>query len=209
MLEDDEASDGRPAAARIESLAEFRRYKVGDKVSQGDMLATLFGPGEHKASRRTASPTPKAVAHGAGRAGSSRFRSRLPRPPRPAAPPPRPAARPRREAGSIPGCWLSTTALAATPPPSAPPIWARTSFWSTHDPDARRRLSQRRLHIPSKALLHVAKVCRGRQGDGFTRRELWPPADLGPCGHSGLEGRGGRELTAASPWSREAARGQT
>ena len=77
----------------------------------------------------------------------------------------RQAARRRARAISTPRCWCSAPVPAATPPRSAPPISARTSCWSNAAPT----LGGVCLNvgcIPSKALLHAAKVIDERQGDG-------------------------------------------
>ena len=88
--------------------------KIGDKVSQGDLLAT-YAEGGAARRRRTA---------------ASKSRSPLLKPPRPLAR--RRSPRPTRGAKPIsrPISWFWAPVPAATPPPSAPPISGRTLFWS-------------------------------------------------------------------------------
>ena len=111
------------------------KVKVGDKVSEGALILTA----RRRAPRRRPRPP-----------------QRRPRPPvgspRRRRPPP---ARPRPTSNAT--SWCSAPAPAATPPPSAPPISARRSCWS----NAGATLGGVCLNvgcIPSKALLHAAKV---------------------------------------------------
>ena len=127
-LESDKASMDVPAPE--DGVIGEIRVKVGDKVTQGDVLATYSGGGETK--QAAAPQTPKAPRRPpTPEAAASKSRSPLPRPPRPQvrrrSPPPTLAARPI----SRPISWFWAPVPAATPPPSAPPIWGRTSFWST------------------------------------------------------------------------------
>ena len=129
-LESDKASMDVPAPE--DGVIGEIRVKVGDKVTQGDVLATYSGgeetpkaaaPKPPRLSRRL--PTPEAKA--------SRSRSPLPRPPRRQV---RRRSRPPILAGrpiSRPISWFWAQVPAATPPPFAPPIWGRTSFWSSRD----------------------------------------------------------------------------
>ena len=110
ILESDKASLEVPApdAGVIGEI----KVKVGDKVSQGDLLATFA-----RQRRRPAGQ--------AGRAGADR-RAREPDARAVAGPAPRPR---RRNPISNATCWCSAPAPAATPPRSAPPISASMSCW--------------------------------------------------------------------------------
>ena len=129
-LESDKASMDVPAPE--DGVIGEIRVKVGDKVTQGDVLATYSGGERHKAGccagdaqSRRRPLMPEAVA--------SKSRSPLQRPPRPQV---RRRSRRLTLAGrpiSRPISWFWGPVPAATPPPSAPPIWGRTSFWSMRD----------------------------------------------------------------------------
>ena len=126
--------------------------KIGDKVTQGDLLAT-YSSGED--TKQTAAP--KAVAPAGAQGGGVEIQEPAPKAARPAGPPPKPAADPGGQADFEADILVLGAGPAATPPPSAPPIWGRTSFWS----NSRPTLGGVCLNvgcIPSKALLHVAKV---------------------------------------------------
>ena len=126
-LESDKATMDVPAPE--DGVIGEIHVKVGDKVSEGALLATYAEGGKRPPPRLTAAP---------------RSKSQRPRPrPRPLrSPRPIPAARrmSRRTSSS------SAPVPAATRPPSAPPIWARMWCLSTNAHDARRRLPQCRLH---------------------------------------------------------------
>ena len=111
-LESDKATLDVPAP-EAGVIGEIK-VKVGDKVSQGALLATFAGGGAAGA----AAPSPPSAA--------------APQPPQPAAGRQRRAAAPAAtRPTSNATCWCSAPAPAATPPPSAPPISARRSCWSS------------------------------------------------------------------------------
>ena len=94
------------------------RVKLGDKVSQGTVIATVEAGEAAKPAAPAAAPAPA---------------------PAQAAPSPQPASKgggsarpssPRSRASmptTTPKCWCSAPARADTPPPSAPPTWACAS----------------------------------------------------------------------------------
>ena len=134
-LESDKATLDVPAP-EAGVIGEIK-VKVGDKVSQGALLATLGSGGR----RARPPPTP-------------------PSPPRPpATPAPAPRLPPRRRTADF-ECDIARArrrARAAIPPRSAPPISAQKVVLV----DRRPTLGGVCLNvgcIPSKALLHVAKV---------------------------------------------------
>ena len=146
-LESDKATMDVPAPE--DGVIGEVRVKVGDKVSQGALLATYAG-GARQRCGRAARPPP---AQGGGVEIQE---------PRPKAAARRAAAEAcgRSRAGrriSRPTFSCSAPAPAATPPPSAPPISGRRSCWSMRG----TTLGGVCLNvgcIPSKALLHVAKI---------------------------------------------------
>ena len=167
-LESDKATMDVPAPE--DGVIGEIHVKIGDKVSQGDLLATYSGGRTKKAA---APPTPKAAAPTGGQAASrsrSRLRRRRRQPVRRRSPRRIPADRPI----SRPIFWCWALVPAATPPPSAPPIWGRMSFWSTLRPT----LGGVCLNvgcIPSKALLHVAKVIDDAKAMGSHGVSFGPP----------------------------------
>ena len=141
------------------------RVKVG---RQG-----LAGHDDRRCSKRGRARQPRRAAAGKRPQPQPRSPSATAAAAAPAAPPSpgaargctaaRPCARrsPPRSRASMPTCtpkcWCSAPAPAATPPPSAPPTSARRSCWSSATPT----LGGVCLNvgcIPSKALLHAAKV---------------------------------------------------
>jgi pyruvate/2-oxoglutarate dehydrogenase complex dihydrolipoamide acyltransferase (E2) component len=121
-LESDKASMDVPAPE--DGVIGEIHVKIGDKLTQGDLLATYSSAGE---TQQAAAPqTPKATAATADAEGGVQMsrpqvhrRRRLPTP----------ADRPI----SRPISWFSAPVPAAIPPPSAPPISGRTSFWLIRD----------------------------------------------------------------------------
>ena len=98
------------------------KVKVGDRVSQGDLIATLEGQGASAG----------AGAPGQGQAGYGT--SALDAKGNGAARAPAPTAKPpgrRRRATTTPRCWCSAPVPAATRPRSAPPTSARRWCWSS------------------------------------------------------------------------------
>ena len=126
-LESDKASMDVPAPE--DGVIGEIHVKVGDKVSQGDLLATYSGGGETKQAARRRRPKPPPTA--GAQAAASKSRSPLRRPPRPPARRRSPRLTPAGRPTSRPISWFWAPVPAATPPPSAPPISGRTSFWST------------------------------------------------------------------------------
>ena len=158
-LESDKATMDVPAPE--DGVIGEVHVKVGDKVSQGALLATYAG----------------GAAATAGRGAAAA-----------AAPPQRACAcRPLRRPTSRPKFWCSAPVRAAIPPLSAPPTSGRRSCWSTRG----ATLGGVCLNvgcIPSKALLHVAKVIDEAAALASARRELRRAGDRSRR-PSRLEGR--------------------
>src|SRR5271155_1349614 len=88
-LESDKASMDVPAPE--DGVIGEIRVKIGDKVTQGDLLATYSARGDTK---QAAAETPKTPASADARGGGVGIRNPAPPPPAPAPPPPSPAADP-------------------------------------------------------------------------------------------------------------------
>ena len=127
-LESDKASMDVPAPE--DGVIGEIRVKVGDKVTQGDLLATYSAGGEAK--QAAAPQTPKAAPADA-QGGGVEIQEPAPKAAAPAGPPPKPAPTPAGRRTSRPISWFWAPVPAATPPPSARPISGRTSCWSTRD----------------------------------------------------------------------------
>src|SRR5271155_4902631 len=93
-LESDKASMDVPAPE--DGVIGEIHVKVGDKLSQGDLLATYSGGGETK--QASAPQTPKAAPTADSQGGGVKTRERPPRASPPAGPPPKPAADPGGQA---------------------------------------------------------------------------------------------------------------
>src|SRR5271154_7426209 len=89
-LESDKASMDVPAPE--DGVIGEIRVKVGDKVSQGDLLATYSGGGETK--QAAAPQTPKAAPTKGAQGGGVEIQAPAPKAAAPASPPPKPAADP-------------------------------------------------------------------------------------------------------------------
>src|ERR1700728_277821 len=92
-LESDTASMDVPAPE--DGVIGEIRVKVGDKVSQGDLLATYSGAGETK---EVAAQAPKAAAPTNGAQGGVEIQEPAPKATAPAGPAPKPAADPGGQA---------------------------------------------------------------------------------------------------------------
>ena len=160
-LESDKATMEVPAA-QSGTIREVK-VKVGDRVSEDDVIAII-----ETECRCCCCTARRATRPGQGQAGygSSALEARPDRKGWTQCPPQPQNLQSRRPATSMPRCWCSEPARAATPPPSGPPISARTSCWSSAG-QARRRLPQRRLHS-------VQGAAARRQGRS-TKRETWAP----------------------------------
>ena len=128
-LESDKASMDVPAPE--DGVIGEIRVKVGDKVTQGDVLATYSGGEETK--QAAAPQTPKAAPTADAQGGGVEIQEPAPKAAAPAGPPPKPPLTLAGRPISRPISWFWGPVPAATPPPSAPPIWGRTSFWSRRD----------------------------------------------------------------------------
>ena len=188
-LESDKASMDVPAPE--DGVIGEIRVKVGDKVSQGDVLATYSGGGETKAGR--CAQAPKAAASAGAQGGGVEIQEPAPKAAAPAGPPPKPAADPGGQAdfeadilvlGAGPGGYTAAFRAADL---------GQNVVLVDCAPDPRGRVSQRRLH-PLEGAAACRQGHRRREGHGFARREFWR-ADLRPCCDPQLEGRRGQELT--------------
>ena len=117
-LESDKASMDVPAPE--DGVIGEIRVKVGDKVTQGDVLATYSARGDTK--QAAASETPKAAASADARGGGVEIQEPAPKAAAPAGPPPKPAADPGGQADFEAEFWFWGPVPAAIPPPSALPI---------------------------------------------------------------------------------------
>ena len=124
-LESDKATMEVPAP-QSGTISEVK-VKVGDRVSQGDVIAVIEG-GTGVPLRPSATTRPARAKR-----ATDRRRSRPGRAERrgQGARAGRKAACRRSRATSTPRCWCSAPGPAATPPPSGPPISARRSCWWT------------------------------------------------------------------------------
>ena len=199
-LESDKASMDVPAPE--DGVIGEIRVKVGDKVSQGDVLATYAGGRRGEAGRRAAAPKrPRRRAQG----GGVEIQEPAPKPPRP-----RSAAEARgrpgragRFRGRYSGSGRRSRRLHRRLPRRRSRAERRSGRLAT---DARRRVPQRRLH-PVQGAAACRQGHRRRQGDGLAWGEL-RRADLRPCGDPRLEGWRGQAPDRRPRRAREAAQGQ-
>jgi dihydrolipoamide dehydrogenase len=152
-LESDKASMDVPAPE--DGVIGEIRVKVGDKVTQGDVLATFSGGEETK---QAAPQTPKAAAPAADvRGGGVEIQEPAPKAAAPASPPPKPAADPGGQADFE----ADILVLGAGPGGYTAAFRAADLGQNVVLVDSRPTLGGVCLNvgcIPSKALLHVAKV---------------------------------------------------
>jgi dihydrolipoamide dehydrogenase len=149
-LESDKATMDVPAPE--DGVIGEIRVKVGDKVSQGDLLATYSGAGETKQAA-----APQAAPPPAARGGGLEIQELAPRPAAPAGPPPKPAADPGGQADFE----ADILVLGAGPGGYTAAFRAADLGQNVVLVDSRTTLGGVCLNvgcIPSKALLHVAKV---------------------------------------------------
>ena len=181
-LESDKATMDVPAPS--DGVIGAIHVKVGDKVSQGALLATYADAGGAKAA------APKAAAPPAGgQDGGVEIQAPAPKA-TPAGPPPKPAA----DAGGKADIEADILVLGAGPGGYTAAFRAADLGQSVVLVDKRATLGGVCLNvgcIPSKALLHVAKVideakAMGAHGVSFRR------ACLRSCGHPWLEGGRGQ-----------------
>ena len=149
-LESDKASMDVPAPE--DGVIGEVHVKIGDKVTQGDLLAT-YSSGED--TKQTAAP--KAVAPAGAQGGGVEIQEPAPKAARPAGPPPKPAADPGGQADFE----ADILVLGAGPGGYTAAFRAADLGQNVVLVDSRPTLGGVCLNvgcIPSKALLHVAKV---------------------------------------------------
>ena len=152
-LESDKASMDVPAPE--DGVIGEIRVKVGDKVTQGDVLATYSGGEGTKPA--AAPPTPKAAPTAGARGGGVEIQEPAPKAAAPAGPPPKPAPDPGGQADFE----ADILVLGAGPGGYTAAFRAADLGQNVVLVDARPTLGGVCLNvgcIPSKALLHVAKV---------------------------------------------------
>src|ERR1700685_4594726 len=152
-LESDKASMDVPAPE--DGVIGEIRVKVGDKVTQGDLLGTYSAGGEAKPA--AARETPKAARTADARGGGVEIQEPAPKAAAPAGPPPKPAADPGGEADFE----ADILVLGAGPGGYTAAFRAADLGQNVVLVDSRPTLGGVCLNvgcIPSKALLHVAKV---------------------------------------------------
>ena len=152
-LESDKASMDVPAPE--DGVIGEIRVKVGDKVTQGDVLATYSGGEETKPAAEP--PTPKAAPAAGARGGGVEIQEPAPKTAAPAGPPPKPAPDPGGQADFE----ADILVLGAGPGGYTAAFRAADLGQNVVLVDARPTLGGVCLNvgcIPSKALLHVAKV---------------------------------------------------
>ena len=152
-LESDKASMDVPAPE--DGVIGEIRVKVGDKVTQGDVLATYSG-GEG-AKPAAEAPTPKAASAAGAQGGGAEIQEPAPKTAAPAGPPPKPAPDPGGQADFE----ADILVLGAGPGGYTAAFRAADLGQNVVLVDARPTLGGVCLNvgcIPSKALLHVAKV---------------------------------------------------
>ena len=166
-LESDKATMEVPATA-AGKIVELK-VKVGDKLSEGSVVAILEAEGAAApaapATSEAAKPVPPVASEAAKPAAPATSPPRLRKQSSPRRSPPQaPAARRTSNAA----CWYLAPVLVATPPHSVRPILSRYGAGRTLRL-ARRRLPQRRLHS-------VAARCRPcHQHAGICRCAWTPP----------------------------------
>ena len=144
------------------------RVKVGDKVTQGDVLATYAGGDEKKQAsepKAGAPQTPKAVAPAGAQDGGVEIQEPTPKATTPAGPAPKPAADPGGQADFE----ADILVLGAGPGGYTAAFRAADLGQNVVLVDSRPTLGGVCLNvgcIPSKALLHVAKVIEDAKAMG-------------------------------------------
>jgi dihydrolipoamide dehydrogenase len=152
-LESDKASMDVPAPE--DGVIGEIRVKVGDKVTQGDVLATYSGGEETK--QAGAPQTPKAAPTADARGGGVEIQEPAPKAAAPAGPPPKPAPDPGGQADFE----ADILVLGAGPGGYTAAFRAADLGQNVVLVESRPTLGGVCLNvgcIPSKALLHVAKV---------------------------------------------------
>src|SRR3984957_9050978 len=149
-LESDKASMDVPAPA--DGVIGEIRVKVGDKISQGDLLATYLDAGGTKQA-----PAPKTAAPANAQGGGVEIQEPAPKAAAPAGPPPKPAPDPSGQAD------FEADIRVRGPARGGYPAAFRAADLGQNVVlvDSRPTLGGVCLNvgcIPSKALLHVAKV---------------------------------------------------
>jgi dihydrolipoamide dehydrogenase len=160
-LESDKASMDVPAPE--DGLIGEIRVKVGDKVTQGDVLATYSAGTEAK--QAAAPQTPKAALGADAQGGGVEIQEPAPKAAAPAGPPPKPAADPGRQADFE----ADILVLGAGPGGYTAAFRAADLGQNVVLVDSRPTLGGVCLNvgcIPSKALLHVAKVVEDAKAMG-------------------------------------------
>ncbi len=149
-LESDKATMDVPAPE--DGVIGEIRVKVGDKVTQGDLLATYSGAGETKQAA-----TPKTAAPASAQGGGVEIQEPAPKAAAPTGPPPKAAADPGGQADFD----ADILVLGAGPGGYTAAFRAADLGQNVVLVDSRATLGGVCLNvgcIPSKALLHVAKV---------------------------------------------------
>ncbi len=201
-LESDKASMDVPAPE--DGVIGEIRVKVGDKVSQGDLLATYSGGGETK--QAAAPQTPKAAPTNGAQGGGVEIQEPAPKAAAPAGPPPKAAADPGGQADFE----ADILVLGAGPGGYTAAFRAADLGQNVVLVDARPTLGGVCLNvgcIPSKALLHVAKVIDDAKAMGSHGVSFGAPT-FDACGHSRLEGWRGQAADGRPRRPRQAAQGQ-
>ena len=168
-LESDKATMDVPAP-EDGAIGEIH-VKVGDKVSQDDLLATYSGAGETEG---LAAQAPKAAAPAAAQGGGVEIQEPAPQASAPAGPPPKPAADPGGQADFE----ADILVLGAGPGGYTAAFRAADLGQNVVLVDSRATLGGVCLNvgcIPSKALLHVAKVIDDAKAMGSHGVSFGPP----------------------------------
>jgi dihydrolipoamide dehydrogenase len=168
-LESDKATMDVPAPE--DGVIGEIHVKVGDKVSQGDLLATYSGTGETK---EAAAPSSKAAAPGGDQGGGLEIQEPAPKATAPPGPPPQPAADPGGQADFE----ADILVLGAGPGGYTAAFRAADLGQNVVLVDSRPTLGGVCLNvgcIPSKALLHVAKVVDDAKAMGSHGVSFGPP----------------------------------
>jgi dihydrolipoamide dehydrogenase len=170
-LESDKATMDVPAP-EDGAIGEIH-VKVGDKVSQGDLLATYSAAGETKPA--AAPQTPKAAAPAGVQGDAVEIQEPAPKATAPTVPPPKPAADPGGQADFE----ADILVLGAGPGGYTAAFRAADLGQNVVLADSRATLGGVCLNvgcIPSKALLHVAKVIDDAKAMGSHGVSFGPPS---------------------------------
>jgi dihydrolipoamide dehydrogenase len=170
-LESDKATMDVPAP-EDGAIGEIH-VKVGDKVSQGDLLATYSAAGETK--EAAAPQTPKAAAPADAQGDAVEIQEPAPKATAPTAPPPKAAADPGGQADFE----ADILVLGAGPGGYTAAFRAADLGQNVVLADSRATLGGVCLNvgcIPSKALLHVAKVIDDAKAMGSHGVSFGPPS---------------------------------